>query len=69
VIVLLGGHFHYDEVVAENAHSFFRRLTSLCDLGDSRVAFADRGEDFEFESGLQSLSALVRIDCLEEYLG
>ena len=66
MISLFSEHLHDREVVAEYAHSFFRRLTSFRDFGGGRVAFANRGEHFELDCGFQSLGALVRVYGLEK---
>ena len=65
-VALLGKHSDDGQEVAKNAHTSFGGLTAFRNLRGGRVALADGGEHLEFDRGFQSLSALVRIDCLEE---
>src|SRR5207245_4962422 len=57
----------YDaEIVAEYSHSALRRLASLCNLRNCRLAFAYSGKHFQFDCRFQGLCSLVGIDGLKE---
>lgn len=54
--------------IAENATSALTGLTALRNRLRRSVAFADRGEDSQFDRGLDCFSELVCIDRIEEAL-
>jgi hypothetical protein len=54
--------------IAENATSALTRVTALRNRFRFRVAFANRGENFQFDGGLDCFSQLVCIDRIEEAL-
>ena len=54
--------------IAENATSALTRVAALRNRFRFRVAFANRGEDFQFDRGLDCFSQLVCIDRIEEAL-
>src|SRR5262249_33554849 len=69
VVALLSQESVDGQIIADDARAAFGRAAALGDSLCRRVAFADGGEQFEFNCGLQRLRSLITIQSIKDDRG